>query len=125
MAVLFCNLTTGLDVRTACRSGFENTTSGIASTYLQANLMILPSRSAADFRGLCARNPVPCPLLAESKTIGSYDNFDFMAGLSETADYNPLNVDLGYEMDGNEMGLFDPDYFLDDEFQWDEEIIAS
>ncbi|GJN93251.1 hypothetical protein Rhopal_006298-T1 [Rhodotorula paludigena] len=28
-----------------------------------ANLIILPAKYAADFRALCARNPVPCPLL--------------------------------------------------------------
>lgn len=67
------NLSTGYGVRRACRSGYTDTTSGLAPSYLQANLIFLPSRYAADFRGLCARNPVPCPLLAESKP-GSYSS---------------------------------------------------
>lgn len=67
------SLTTGAEVRTACRSGsLSTTTSGLAPAYIQANLIILPSRYASDFRALCARNPVPCPLLAESTSAGSY-----------------------------------------------------
>lgn len=62
---------TGLSARLAAR---ENTlphmTTGLAPSYLQANLIVLPSRYADDFRLLCARNPVPCPLLAESATPG-------------------------------------------------------
>ena len=46
-------------------------TSGLAPSYIQANLIVLPSKYAADFRLLCLRNPVPCPILAESKFIGS------------------------------------------------------
>lgn len=61
------------DVRLACRTESLTTpTSGLVPGHLQANLLILPSRYAADFRLLCARNPVPCPLIAESATPGSY-----------------------------------------------------
>lgn len=67
------SLRTGEEVRAASRSGvLTTTTSGLAPTYTQANLIILPSRYAADFRTLCARNPVPCPLLAESSSTGCY-----------------------------------------------------
>jgi uncharacterized protein YcsI (UPF0317 family) len=38
--------------------------------HVQANLLILPAKYAADFRRLCARNPVSCPLLAESRAAG-------------------------------------------------------
>lgn len=57
------------DVRLACRKGTwkEASTAGICEGYVQANLIILPERYAADFRALCARNPVPCPLLGETK----------------------------------------------------------
>lgn len=66
--------TTGRDVRLAARNNLlTGTTSGLAPTYLQANLLMVPSRYAADFRLLCARNPVPCPLLAESAAAGRYD----------------------------------------------------
>ena len=76
-------LKTGREVRAACREGvYATTTSGLAPTYLQANLIILPSRYADDFRVLCARNPVPCPLLAESKVRGSFDSVkSWIAGL--------------------------------------------
>lgn len=67
------SLATGLSVRLAARSGaLRSVTSGLAPSHLQANLIVLPSRYAADFRLLCARNPVPCPLLAESSSPGSF-----------------------------------------------------
>jgi uncharacterized protein YcsI (UPF0317 family) len=68
------SLETGAALREASRNGTHtSTTSGLAPSYLQANLIILPSRYAADFRLLCARNPVPCPLLAESSVVGKFD----------------------------------------------------
>jgi uncharacterized protein YcsI (UPF0317 family) len=75
---------TGADVRDACRNGsLTTTTSGLAPTYLQANLIILPSRYGSDFRLLCARNPVPCPLLAESSSVGKWDEVkSWVDGLS-------------------------------------------
>lgn len=67
-------LSTGADVRKASRNGTHAaSTSGLAKTYIQANLIILPSRYASDFRLLCARNPVPCPLIAESSSVGKFD----------------------------------------------------
>lgn len=69
------SLFTGADVRQASRNGSHTgSTSGLAKTYIQANLMILPSRYASDFRLLCARNPVPCPLIAESEAVGKWDS---------------------------------------------------
>ena len=69
------SLETGADVRLASRNGSHTiTTSGLAPSYLQANLIVLPSRYANDFRILCARNPVPCPLLAESEAVGRWDS---------------------------------------------------
>lgn len=66
---------TGEEVRQLSR-GYHYTkpTSGLAPTHLQANLIILPSRYANDFRLLCARNPVPCPLVAESSSTGEWDS---------------------------------------------------
>jgi uncharacterized protein YcsI (UPF0317 family) len=50
-------------VRRQARAGLLTTsTSGLAPT-IQANLLVLPARYAADFYLLCQRNPVPCPLL--------------------------------------------------------------
>lgn len=63
---------TGRSARLAARGKtLTGQTAGIAPTYLQANLLVLPSRYADDFRLLCARNPVPCPLLAESAVPGN------------------------------------------------------
>ncbi|PON21001.1 DUF1445 domain-containing protein [Trichoderma gamsii] len=68
------SIITGQQARLASRSNVHTTsTSGLAPGYLQANLIILPSRYASDFRNLCARNPVPCPLIAESETTGCDD----------------------------------------------------
>ena len=70
---LMLRLDTGSRARLAARSNeYTKSTSGLAPTYLQANLVVLPSRYAADFRNLCARNPVPCPLVAESSSAGDY-----------------------------------------------------
>ncbi|CAK7242206.1 MAG: hypothetical protein STHCBS139747_003686 [Sporothrix thermara] len=70
---LTLRLTTGSLARQAARTNeYTVSTSGVAPTYLQANLLVLPSRYATDFRNLCARNPVPCPLIAESAAPGDY-----------------------------------------------------
>ncbi|KAF5125288.1 putative hydro-lyase [Metarhizium anisopliae] len=68
-------LFTGLDARLAAR-GNEHTgpTAGISRGYIQSNMIVLPSRYANDFRALCGRNPVPCPLIAESTTTGSFSS---------------------------------------------------
>lgn len=51
-------------VRHAIRSGaWTAHTSGLASGYVQANLVVLPQEYAYDFLLFCVRNPRPCPLL--------------------------------------------------------------
>ncbi|OXG28465.1 hypothetical protein C367_02387 [Cryptococcus neoformans Ze90-1] len=63
---------TGKEVRLACRSGsFRGPTSGHCPSQIQTNLLVIPSRFADDFRGLCKRNPVSCPLIAESLAPGN------------------------------------------------------
>ncbi|KAK2612453.1 hypothetical protein QQS21_001557 [Conoideocrella luteorostrata] len=63
----------GVDARAAARQNNQTTpTSGVSPGYIQANMVVLPSRYAADFRTLCARNPVPCPLIAESASKGCF-----------------------------------------------------
>jgi uncharacterized protein YcsI (UPF0317 family) len=58
----------GREVRLRCRAnGFIHPfTADRADGHIHANLVILPSKYASDFRALCHRNPVPCPLLGES-----------------------------------------------------------
>lgn len=57
-------LTTGEQVRAACRVGVWNgQTSGLALGYAQANLAVLPEELAESFFDYCRRNPKPCPLL--------------------------------------------------------------
>ncbi|HLJ11846.1 MAG TPA: putative hydro-lyase [Planctomycetaceae bacterium] len=57
-------LLTAQQTRLACRSGeFNQQTSGLASGFAQANLVVLPHELAADFLLFCQRNPKPCPLL--------------------------------------------------------------
>ncbi|CAK7219094.1 hypothetical protein SCUCBS95973_003708 [Sporothrix curviconia] len=72
---LTLRLATGSLARQAARANeYTASTSGVAPTYLQANLLVLPSRYADDFRNLCARNPVPCPLIAESAVPGDFSH---------------------------------------------------
>ena len=85
---------TGVSVRLASREGsLIGVTSGLAPSFLQANLIVLPSRYADDFRLLCARNPVPCPLLAESSQIGSYNSLkSYVDGLSGDAIASDIDI---------------------------------
>lgn len=65
----------GLEVRLASRAGQQTgPTSGLAPGFLQANMLVLPKEYADDFRRLCERNPVPCPLIAESSSLGCFDS---------------------------------------------------
>ncbi|KAI9042103.1 DUF1445 domain protein [Aspergillus affinis] len=57
--------------RILSRNNLITNTSGIAPGYLQANLLILPSKHARDFHDLCRRNPVACPLLGHTTTPGN------------------------------------------------------
>lgn len=74
----------GQSFRRDARAGrFTGQTAGAAPTYVQANLIVLPSQYASDFRLLCQRNPVPCPLLAESRNSGSFHQLkSWMTNLS-------------------------------------------
>ncbi|KAJ0110297.1 DUF1445 domain-containing protein [Diaporthe amygdali] len=95
-APLGATLKNGRDVRLAARASLWLTpTSGLAPGYLQANLLVLPSRYAADFRLLCQRNPVPCPLVAESSESGSFSSFkSYLPGLSDSAVLNDIDIRL-------------------------------
>ncbi|KAI9641648.1 hypothetical protein NHQ30_009502 [Ciborinia camelliae] len=65
---------TGEAVRRSARRGdITGSTSGLAPSHIQANLIVLPSRYADDFTRFCQRNPVTCPLIAKSAAVGSYD----------------------------------------------------
>jgi uncharacterized protein YcsI (UPF0317 family) len=60
---------TAQEVRRLCRLNALPTypsTTGLAAGHIQANLAVLPAKYASDFRSLCQRNPVPCPLIGES-----------------------------------------------------------
>lgn len=68
------SIKTGTAARRAARDNeITSPTSTLAPGYAQANLLILPSQYATDFRLLCQRNPVALPLLAESPKPGIYD----------------------------------------------------
>lgn len=65
---------TGLEVRQLCRSGsLTSTTASLAPGYIQANLLVLPSAYASDFRSLCNRNLVACPLLGSTPLFKAGD----------------------------------------------------
>ncbi|EXF86442.1 hypothetical protein CFIO01_00139 [Colletotrichum fioriniae PJ7] len=91
---------TGEDARLACRSGaFASTTAGQAPTYLQANLIVLPRCYAGDFRLLCHRNPVPCPLLAESSSPGDFNKLKSYVRSPDGEKILPVatNIDLRHD----------------------------
>jgi uncharacterized protein YcsI (UPF0317 family) len=69
------------------RNGALNAqTSNMALGHIQANLLVLPSATAKDFHDLCARNPVPCPLLAASPRPGDPYSFDNPKAFSHEVD---------------------------------------
>jgi uncharacterized protein YcsI (UPF0317 family) len=52
------------ELRAEIRAGrWRDTTSGQASGYAQANLVVLPRDPAFDFLAFCLRNPKPCPAM--------------------------------------------------------------
>ncbi len=52
------------ELRKRIRSGQWTTpTSGVATGYVQANLVMLPKEAAFEFLLFCVRNPKPCPIL--------------------------------------------------------------
>lgn len=71
---------TGPEARALIRAGgWRQPTSGLASGWVQANLVILPASQASDFRRFCERNPQPCPLLDVTKP-GSFEPASVAAG---------------------------------------------
>ena len=55
---------TPAEVRSACRDGrWQRPTAGLASGFVQANLMVVPREAAFDFLLFCQRNPKPCPII--------------------------------------------------------------
>jgi len=56
------------DVRLAARNGsLVGSTAGMASGFVQVNLVILPEEQANGFLRFCQANPKPCPVLAVSE----------------------------------------------------------
>ena len=60
---------TAVEVRTAIRMGaLRGTTATLVPDHVQANLIVVPADYADELSDLCARNPVPCPLLERLPT---------------------------------------------------------
>lgn len=85
---------TGEDARLQSRTNiWDQPTCGISVGHLQANLIVLPSKYAQDFAILCARNPVPCPLLASSTTPGDYEKLrSHIPGVSDNKIANGVDI---------------------------------
>lgn len=100
-------LSTGSLVRLAARSKtLGEPTSGLAPSYLQANLIVLPRAYAEDFRLLCARNPVPCPLLAESAHPGAFDKLKSSIRRDATSLPLPAAVDIDLRHDAPKYHVY-------------------
>lgn len=99
-------------VRAAIRSGeYAGQTSGLAAGKLQANLVILTSRHAADFEAYCRENPRPCPLVGRTGTgephwqeLGAIDI------RSDVPSYNVYRDGMLDESVGNIAGLWEDDW---------------
>ena len=64
---------TAADVRAAVRAGtIAGPTERLAPEHVQANFVVVPRAYADELADLCARNPVPCPLL-EQLASGAFE----------------------------------------------------
>jgi uncharacterized protein YcsI (UPF0317 family) len=64
---------TGREARAAIRARtWTGPTERLAPEYVQANLAVVPRAFAADLADLCARNPVPCPLVEAPLEPGAF-----------------------------------------------------
>ncbi|MGO1463492.1 MAG: putative hydro-lyase [Marinobacter sp.] len=62
------SFSTPAEARQAARDGLlTGSTAGLASGYVQVNLVILPEEQANGFLRFCQANPKPCPVLAVSE----------------------------------------------------------
>lgn len=119
---------TGLEARIAARANESTTfTSGQAPSHLQANLIVLPSRYAADFRDLCARNPVPCPLLAESYVPGDFGRLK--SHLQAVPSGDKIAADLDLRIDCPRFNVYEDsklreDGILDIKSYWTSDHVA-
>jgi uncharacterized protein YcsI (UPF0317 family) len=56
-------------VRAAIRDGtISGPTERLAPDHVQANLVVVPREYAEELADLCARNPVPCPVIEQLAT---------------------------------------------------------
>ncbi|KAF2147615.1 DUF1445-domain-containing protein [Myriangium duriaei CBS 260.36] len=102
-----------------------SSTAGLAPAYLQANLIVLPAQHAADFRRLCQRNPVPCPLIAESIAPGIHDKL--RSYLPNVLDHQLIaDVDVRHDLPRYfvyQEGVFQREC-LDIQQYWSEDSVA-
>lgn len=79
---------TPADIRAALREGsLAGPTARVAPDHVQANLVVVPAEFAGDLADLCARNPVPCPLVEAPLAPGAYE--------PRSAPHADLRTDLG------------------------------
>jgi hypothetical protein len=55
----------------------------------------------------------------------SPESFDIMAGLADNGNFKPMNLEIGFEMDDANLGLFNPEEFFNDDLQWNGDFIQS
>lgn len=78
---------TGAVARALIRAGqWRRPTAGLANSYVQANLAVLPREDAYDFLRFCLFNPLPCPVLDVTDT-GAFE-------AARVAPGSDLRVDL-------------------------------
>lgn len=80
--------------RLLCRHNLVETTSGLAGDYVQANLIVLRAEYADDFRMLCARNPVPCPILGSTPVGDPHRIIPTSPGVNVIEETDNKNFDI-------------------------------
>ncbi|MBD5772543.1 putative hydro-lyase [Marinomonas colpomeniae] len=67
------NAISPMQVRAKIRSGeWQHNTSGVASGFVQGNIVILPKTWADGFLQFCQKNPKPCPIVGMSDQPGDF-----------------------------------------------------
>lgn len=80
------------EVRMAIRQNrYAGHTAGLCDGFLQCNLVIIPQYLATDFENYCANNPIPCPVLGQSK-VGEYCIEDLGEGIDLRTDLPYYNI---------------------------------
>lgn len=118
-------------LRSACRSGaFSGPTPGHAPGYVQANLVILPTEYAQNFKEFCRNNAAACPLL-EVTEPGVFEAVNLAPGSDLRTDLPKYHVWRHGEMTEERFDITDlctdnmQAFLLGCSFTWEDVLVDA